>query len=40
VDIWWLEERESSHEGVDEQDLGIYRLCILFIKQSWCEVTM
>jgi hypothetical protein len=35
-----LEERGSSHEGVDEQDSKIYRPCILFIKQSWREVPM
>jgi hypothetical protein len=40
VDVWWLEERGTSHEGVDEQDSVIYQLCIIFIKQWWREVSM
>jgi hypothetical protein len=40
VHVWWLKEKWSSHEGMDEQELGIYRLCILFTKQSGCEVLM
>jgi hypothetical protein len=40
VDVWLLEEKLSSHEGMDEQDLGIYRPCILFTNQPGCEVTM
>jgi hypothetical protein len=40
VDIWWLDKKWSSHEGMDEQDSEIYRLCILFTKQSEREVSM
>jgi hypothetical protein len=40
VDVWWLEEKWSSHEGMDEQDLGVYQLCILFTNQLGCEVPM
>jgi hypothetical protein len=29
VDVRWLEEKWSSHNGIDEQDSGIYRPCIL-----------
>jgi hypothetical protein len=36
----WLEGKWSSHEGMDEQDSGIYRPCILFTNQSGCEVPM
>jgi hypothetical protein len=35
-----LVERRGAHDGVDEEDLGIYRPCILFSKQQWCEVSM
>jgi hypothetical protein len=30
----------SSHEGMNKQDLRIYRPYILFTKESWCEVSM
>jgi hypothetical protein len=40
VDVQWLEEKWSSHKGMDEQDSGIYRLCILCTNQSGCEVPM
>jgi hypothetical protein len=40
VDVWWFKEKWSSDEGMDEQDSGIYRSCILFTKQSGCEVPM
>jgi hypothetical protein len=39
VDAWWLQEMGSLHEEVDDQDSLFYRPCILFIKQSWCEVS-
>jgi hypothetical protein len=40
VDVRWLEEKWSSHEGMDEQDSGMYRPCILCTSQSGCEVPM
>jgi hypothetical protein len=33
-------KEKHTHERMDEQDSGIYRPCILFTKQSWCEVPM
>jgi hypothetical protein len=23
MDVWWLEEKGNSHEGVDEQDMNL-----------------
>jgi hypothetical protein len=40
MDVWWFKESGNSHEGVDEEDLEVYRSCILFIKQWWREVSM
>jgi hypothetical protein len=40
VDVCWLEEKWTSYEGMDEQDLKIYQLCILFTKQLRCDVPM
>jgi hypothetical protein len=40
VDVQWLEEKWSSHKGMDEQDSEIYHPYFLFTNQSGCEVPM